>query len=99
MANPVLYPALAEAALISYRDIKNGTNVLNPVPHFPLPSQFASVLLIYGGLSLIPGRGQRVASLVGWGFVVATALNLWTPAGKVRKVSETINPTKGSTNV
>jgi len=84
MASPILYSALAETVLITYRDIKNGTNVENPVPHFPLPSQYASVLIIYGGLSLLPKPAERVASLVGWGFVVATLLNLWTPGKQVR---------------
>jgi len=90
MASSLLYPAVAETVLITYRNIKNGTNVENPVPHFPLPSQFASVLIVYGGLSLASGRAERVATVAGWGFVVATLLNLWTPAGTVAKTNSVV---------
>ena len=38
-------------------------------------------------LSLVPGEGARVASLAGWGLVLATMLNLWDPGGSVKKVS------------
>jgi hypothetical protein len=79
MANPLLYPALAETVVITYRGIKNGTNVNNPIPHFPMPNQLASVLIVYGGLSLFPERADKLAAMLGWGFVVATVLNLYSP--------------------
>jgi hypothetical protein len=85
MPSPLLAPALVETGLIVYRDIKTGANVDNPVPHFPLPSQFVSVVIVYGLLGVVPKPAERVAALVGWGFVIATALNLWTPGGKVAK--------------
>lgn len=83
----LLTPALAEAVLITYRDIRNGTNKENPIPHFPLPSQYVSVILVYGALSLLPDRFDRVATLMGWGFVVATALNVWTPSATITKTN------------
>ena len=89
MANPILAPALAEVILITYRDVKNGSNVNNPVPHLPIPSQFVRVFIVYGALSLFPDQGRRLASLIGWGFVVATALNVWTPGGTVKAVNTT----------
>jgi hypothetical protein len=81
--NPLIYPALVETALITYRDVKQGNNTDNPIPHLPIPSQYVSVIIIYGGLSLAPPQAQRLAALIGWGFVVATALNVWTPGGSV----------------
>jgi len=92
MASPLLYPALVETALITYRDVKNGTNVENPVPHFPLPSQYASVLIVYGILSVMPKPAERVATVAGWGFVVATLLNLWTPGKQVRYTNNNKTP-------
>jgi hypothetical protein len=91
VANPLLYPALVETALITYRGVINNTNVSNPIPHFPLPSQLFSVIVVYGGLSLFPESAERLAAALGWGFVVATALNLWTPGGKVATTNEVIN--------
>ena len=93
MASPLLYPALAEVALITYRDVKNGSNVDNPIPHFPLPSQYVSVAIVYGGLSLFPQQADRLASLIGWGFVVATALNVFTPGKTVLTSSGGAAPT------
>jgi len=82
MASPLLYPALAEVALITYRDIKNGTNKDNPVAHLPVPSQYLSVVAVFGGLSLLPPSADRLGAFRGWGFVVATALNVFTPGGR-----------------
>jgi len=92
MASPLLYPALAEVALITYRDVKNGSNVNNPIPHFPIPSQYVSVILVYGGLSLLPESADRLGALIGWGFVVATALNVWTPGASVITSSTGVSP-------
>lgn len=91
MASPLLYPALVETALITYRDVKSGTNKDNPIAHFPLPSQYVSVLLVYGGLALLPESASRLAALVGWGFVVATALNLFDAGGTVRSTNALTN--------
>ncbi len=86
---PVVNAAIAEAIVITYRDVRNGLNVDNPIPHFPLPSQYASVVIVYGALAFFPERGDNLAALIGWGFVVATLLNVWTPGGKVKLASIT----------
>jgi hypothetical protein len=93
MASPLLYPALAEVALITYRDIKDKSNVQNPIPHLPVPSQYVSVLAVFGGLSLLPSTADRLGALVGWGFVVATALNVFTPGGRTIAAATGIKPT------
>ena len=98
MASPLLAPALAETIVITYRGVKNGTNVNNPIPHFPMPNQLLSVFIIFGALSLIPQSGERLAATVGWGFVLATVLNLYEPGGKVASTNTIVssNVTAGS---
>jgi hypothetical protein len=83
--------------LITYRGAKNGGTTADvvPIPHLPLPSEYASTFIIYGALAFIPGEGQRVASLVGWGLVVATFLNLWNPGGSVKSAA-TVAGTAGA---
>jgi len=93
MASPLLYPILAETALITYRDVRNKSNVDNPIPHLPLPSQYVSVVLVYGGLSLLPKSFDRLTAVFGWGIVVATALNLFTPGGSVVTTNTGKKPT------
>ena len=87
MANPLLAPALVETILVTYRDVRAGTNQINPIPHLPMPSQYASVVIVYGALSLLPQSASRLASLIGWGFVVATALNVWAPGATIRNTN------------
>ena len=87
MAN-IVAPLLAEVAAITFRDVRNGSNVDNPVPHFPLPSQYVSVAVIYGGLSLFPDSAAQLATMIGWGFVVATVLNLWEPGATVNNAKQ-----------
>jgi hypothetical protein len=65
--------ALVESAIITWRDISQ-----TKVP--PPPSDFVAVAIIYGGLSLFPDTAGNFPSLVGWGFVVATFLKLWSPS-------------------
>ncbi len=70
--------ALAESALISWRD-------LSQTKFPPLPSDFAAVIIIWGILSFFPeGGGQRTATVIGWGFVAATFMNLWNPASPTK---------------
>ena len=78
---------LFEVGLITYRTVtqggvvtKKGKQSTAPLPA-PLPSLYTSAILIYGGLSLLPGSLAPVPALLGWGFVVATFLNLYTPGG------------------
>lgn len=71
---------LVEVALMSYRATNQGikTPADAPIP-FPLPSMYTSAILIYGGLGLLPRSTAPLPALLGWGFVVATFLNLFTP--------------------
>jgi hypothetical protein len=75
----LLLAALTEAALISWRDLSKD-KVL------PMPSDYASVALFYGGLGLLPAQAEGFASLVGWGIVVATFLGLWDPTAPTKLV-------------
>ena len=69
----LLTAALAESVLVSWRDLHQ-----ERIP--PLPSDYVAVAILYGGLALFPESASTFTSLVGWGFVLATFLNLWNPA-------------------
>jgi hypothetical protein len=99
MANPLLYPALAETVVITYRGVKNGTNANNPIPHFPMPNQLASVLIIYGGLSLFPQRAEKLSAMLGWGFVIATVLNLYAPGKQASSTTQVASNIKAGTDL
>lgn len=70
---------LAEIVVISYRATRPGANQGTSEVPFPLPSQYASTFIIYGALGLLPDSAGALPAVVGWGFVVATLLNLWQP--------------------
>jgi hypothetical protein len=65
--------AMVESGIITWRDISQ-----TKVP--PPPSDYVAVAIIFGGLALLPESAGSFPSLVGWGFVIATFLNLWSPA-------------------
>jgi len=65
----LLLAALVEASLITWRD-------LSKQKVMPLPSDYVAVAILYGGLGLLPAQASGAASLIGWGIVVATFLNL-----------------------
>lgn len=77
-----------EVILVTYRTVSQGgvkvaggtgaTGSTAPLPA-PLPSLYTSTIIIYGGLSLLPQSLAPVPALIGWGLVVATFLNLYTP--------------------
>ena len=91
MAAGLLSAALVETALISYRDVSQ-THVL------PLPGDLAAVALIYGGLGFLPDSASGFAAAVGWGFVVATFLNLWGPTSPTSIGKQaTTSTTQGAT--
>jgi hypothetical protein len=76
---------LVEVGLITYRSVsqgqtanKKGSQSTSPLPA-PLPSTYTSAILVYGALGLLPKSLAPVPALVGWGFVVATFLNLYQP--------------------
>jgi hypothetical protein len=72
---------MVELALVTYRSVtQGGVKVPSAAPlHAPLPSLYTSAIIIYGGLAVLPKSLAPVPALVGWGFVVATLLNLYTP--------------------
>lgn len=72
--NGLLMAAFVESGLVTWRSLSQPPKIL------PAPSTFTSVLIIFGGLSLLPESGAKFASLTGWGIVLATFLNMWSPA-------------------
>ncbi len=76
---------IAEVALITYRGF---ADVTGPLGHLPLPANYTGAVLVYGTLGLAAKtKAAPVATALGWGFVVATLLNLWTPKepGQLKK--------------
>ena len=69
----LLAAALVEAGLVTWRDLK-----VSKLP--PPPSDYVAVAIVYGGLSLLPDSASSVASLFGWGLILATLMNFWDPA-------------------
>jgi hypothetical protein len=88
MKGGLLSAWLTEVVLVTYRVFKNGTDGL-PLP-MPLPSTYTSTMVIYGALGLAPESWNQATTLFGWGLVVATLLNIWTP-GKATKAGGTTN--------
>jgi hypothetical protein len=72
--NGLLTAAMVESGLITWRSLSQPPKMLPP------PSGFVAVVIIFGGLSLLPASGAKFASYTGWGLVLATFLNLWSPA-------------------
>jgi len=72
-----------QLGVITYRDVTQGGDKTGPggtAPiNAPLPSQYLSAILIYGVLGVMPASTAPLPGLIGWGLVVATMLNLWTP--------------------
>lgn len=68
--NPVFIPWAVELGLITWRDVRNDG-------HVPFPSEFLATFAVFGVLSLVPGDSEfhPWATLLGWGFVVATFLS------------------------
>lgn len=88
MAGSLLTAFFAETAIVSYRAYHNGISIPAQAPiNVPIPAQYTSVVIAFGALALIPGEGARVAGAIGWGLVVATLLNLWSPAGKAAQTT------------
>jgi hypothetical protein len=77
MSKGVISAALAETALVTWRD-------LSQEKFLPLPSDYAAVIVIYGGLSLLPESASRFSTAFGWGLVIATWFKLWNPASPTK---------------
>jgi hypothetical protein len=79
--NGVMAPWLTEIVVIGFRDWTGkgaaGTR------HLPWPSELLATFVLYGILSLAPeGQWSTAAAAVGWGFVAATLLNMYSPGTK-----------------
>jgi hypothetical protein len=90
MKGGLLSAWLAAAVLITYRGVKQVPRT-TPLP-MPLPSTYVSTFIVYGGLSLLPDSAAGFAGATGWAFVLAIALNLWTPGGTVKSTTPTTIP-------
>ena len=95
MNSSVVAAGIVELGLVTYRASKAGTLKTNPVPHLPMPSEVLSVVVVYGGLSIVTGQGEALAGALGWGLVVATLLKFWNPGGTVAAHA---NPAGSSTS-
>lgn len=71
-------PWMTEIGLITWRSVKNGSRP-------PLPSEVAATFIVFGAISVLGNSQPKVASALGWGFVLATFLNFWdTTSGRPR---------------
>lgn len=74
--NGVVLPWLAEIGIISWRTVKQDGRP-------PLPSEIVATFIVFGSISLLANSQPQLASALGWGFVIATAVNVWdTTSGK-----------------
>ena len=84
MNNTVLTALVIETALITYRGVAKDAAKNNPLPPFPVPASYVGAVVVFGVLSVLPGRAAVPAGVFAWGLVVATALNFFnepaTPA-------------------
>jgi hypothetical protein len=71
----------AQVAIITYRSVSGKVKVPTDAPlPLPLPASYTAAGLVYGALAVLPTSLAPVASLLGWGFVVANLFNLWPVA-------------------
>ena len=98
---------LVEVALVTYRAATGGQIVTRkgkqstaPLPA-PLPSLYTSAILVYGGLGLLPQALAPLPGLVGWGFVIATFLNLYNPgsANAAKAANEQLGATLSASSL
>lgn len=71
--SPVAAPWIAQLVLMSWRSVKRDKRP-------PLPSEVLASFVFFGTVSLIGNSQPRIASVLGWGIVVATGLNLFPEA-------------------
>lgn len=93
---------LVEVGIITYRDIAKADAASHRVAGLPLPADYIAAGLLYGALGFAPAGGPaRVASLFGWGIVIATYMNLWSPSSPLQVGNKTTaagaNATSAST--
>lgn len=71
---------LAEVGMITYRDIA-GKDPAHAIAGLPLPADYLAAVVLFGVLGLASRNDQAktFATVLGWGFVIATAMNLGGP--------------------
>ena len=74
---------IAEMILITYRNQKSGAP--DNVAGFPLPADYLASFAIFGVLAALPDSASKLSGAVGWGYVVATFLNLFNPTNPTGK--------------
>ena len=97
----ILSAFMAEIILITYRGAKAGKLTKDlPVGHLPVPADYVGAMIIFGLLSALPGELKRPAGVMGWGIVVATALNV-VPAsiGGPKTTAATVQPKKAAPKI
>lgn len=85
---------LAEIIIITTRDIKAGAS--NTVAGLPLPADYLATFAVFGVLGALPASADTFAAVTGWGFVIATFLNLFNPT-LTKTPSTSSNLTSAST--
>lgn len=76
----ILLPWFVEVGLISWRTVRRDARA-------PLPSELLATAVIFGTFSVVGNSYPQLGATLGWGMVIATALNL-TP--------ETVAPRSGN---
>lgn len=83
----ILSAWVTEIAILTYRGFKGKEAA--PIKA-PLPADYLGSVVIFGLLSLAARtQAETVAAVTGWGLVVATLLNLWTPTTPTKIVTGT----------
>jgi hypothetical protein len=85
----------AQVVIITYRSVHGGvkTPTTAPLPA-PLPARYVAAAGVYGALAIVPSSLAPVASLVGWGLVVANLLGAPLTATKPAVKTPTLTTKK-----
>ncbi len=88
---------LVEVGLITYRDIAGSATQKqgHTINGLPLPSDYLAAVMLFGALGLVPkdSGAAKVATLLGWGFVNATAVG---PSGPLNPSKTAVPPATGT---
>lgn len=108
--NGVTTAAIAETVIVSYRSIRAGkaatgakgvqvagTATQSPYK-MPLPSEYTSVVIVFGALHLLEPAQPQIAGLMAWALVAATFLKLWQPgSGSMSGLSKSTTASTSTT--
>ena len=85
---------MAELVLIFWRDLAGKSPATPGDRRFPWPSELLYTFVLFGVLNALPGEAGKVGAAIGWGVVVATFLNVWSPVNPLQ-VNAPSNPLQG----